>query len=104
MAIPALDTSKEWFFHFGSLVPNAIPIKIEEKTGVITFDIRIGPKRTITVELLSLNEEEQLIEGKYTDGPVGDKENLIFEILEAGRLRGHPKGSLVRDVWMLTSK
>lgn len=104
MVPPALDTSKKWFFHFASLVPNAIPIKIEEKTGVATFDIHITPQRKITIELLSFNEEEQIIEGKYTVGPVGDKENVVFEILESGKLIGHPKGSLVRDVWMLTSK
>jgi hypothetical protein len=103
MAMPALDPKKNWFFHFGSLVPNEEPIKMEEKEGVITFEIFLEPGRIIKIELLKLDEEERIIEGQYSVSPMSCKDPVIFRILENGKLVGRPSGFLERSVWTLTS-
>lgn len=103
MALPVLDTSKNWSLHFGSLAPNELPLKMQEKDGVVTFDIFLDPERTVKVELLRLNEEQQIIEGKYSIASIGAFDSVIFQIQENGNLVARPTGMLERSVWTLTS-
>ncbi len=77
---------------------------MEEKEGVVTFEIPLGPDRVIRIELLARKEEEQIVEGRYTVSPMTNKETVIFQIQDAGKLLARPTGSLARNVWMLTSK
>ncbi|MBS0604863.1 MAG: hypothetical protein JSS60_07490 [Verrucomicrobia bacterium] len=104
MASPVLDLRKKWVFHFGGLVENEIPLKLIEKNGVITFIVPLGPNRDIKIELISSRENGQIIEGKYTLTPFESKETVLFKLTEAGKLIGRPKGTLSRDVWMISPK
>lgn len=102
MALPALDITRNWSFQFASLVTNKIPVTMEDNAGVITFSVPLDPYREIRIELFTQDEEEQIIAGKYTVGPLGNTETVIFKILESG-LVGQPEGSLAREKWKLTS-
>lgn len=103
MALPILDLTKNWAFHFGGLSKNQVPLRLEEKEGTISFYIPLAIGRGIQIELLSFNAKEQIVEGKYTVLPSNNKETVIFKILEVGKLLGHPKGSLSRQSWMITA-
>jgi hypothetical protein len=103
MTSPVIDVTKNWFFHFGGLVKNKIPLDLEEKEGVVTFVIYLEPNRSIQFELNVLNEKKNIIEGNYTLSNFENKERVNFQILKPGKLLAHPTGSLSRDVWMITS-
>lgn len=102
---PAIDPNKNWVFHFGSLVKNETPIKIQDRNGLVSFSIPYDGLRKIHIELLSLNVEEKLIEGKYSIGSSRLKENVLFKVLNDGKLlQGNPQGSLSRHVWSISVK
>ncbi|MGC1877962.1 MAG: hypothetical protein WA347_07890 [Rhabdochlamydiaceae bacterium] len=103
MVSKVIDLTQNWVIHFDSLVKNEIPLKMEEKDGVISFFVPFDRHRGITVELMTLKEEEQIVEGKYTANPFSYKEEVVFKILKVGKLLGKPKGSMSRDVWMISS-
>jgi hypothetical protein len=102
---PAIDPNKNWVFHFGSLAKNETPIQMQNRNGVISFSIPFDGLRKIHIELLSLNEEEKLIVGKYSIGSSRLKENVFFKVLNEGKLlQGNPLGSLSRHFWSISSK
>ena len=101
----AIDPNKNWGFHFGNLVENWYPIKMEERNGAVNFSIIFDAERNLNFELLSLNQKDQTIEGKYSLGTSDFKDSVTFKILEGGRLlQGTPKGALARHVWTLSVK
>jgi hypothetical protein len=104
MVSKIIDSTKQWVFHFGGLVKNGIPLKIQEKEGIISFFVPLDGSRGIEIEMISLKEAEQIIEGKYAVWPSNHKETVVFKILEVGKLLGTPKGSMSRDAWTITSK
>jgi hypothetical protein len=104
MSVPVLDLSKNWFFHFGGLVKNEVPLKLEEKSGVINFVVYLDPNRIINIELTGFNENKSIIEGHYALSTLGNKEKVNFQVLKPGKLVGHPTGIFSRDVWTITSE
>ena len=101
----AIDPNKNWVFHFGSLVPNEVPLKMEDRNGTVCFSVPFEPQRKIYIELFSYNEEKKVIEGRYSLGDSRFKYPVNFEVLKGGRLlRGNPSGALSRHFWTISLK
>jgi hypothetical protein len=107
MAIPntTIDPNKSWVFHFGSLVKNEVPIKMQQKNDILSFSIPFDGQRSINIELFSYHEAEKTVEGKYSFGSSKIKDPVFFKVLEEGkRLQGTPKGFFSRQVWAISAK
>jgi hypothetical protein len=105
MIATVIDPNKNWVFSFGSLVKNEVSIKMQEKENMISFYIALDGKKGINIELISVDEEKNVVEGKYSIGSSDYKDTVIFKIIEAGKLlRGIPSGALSRQVWTIKAK
>ncbi len=101
----AIDPNKNWAFHFGSLVKNEVPIKMQQKNDIISFSIPFDGLRSINIELFSYQEVEKTIEGKYSFGSSNVKDNVFFKVLKGGKLlQGTPQGFFSRQVWTISTK
>jgi hypothetical protein len=98
-----IDTQKKWVFRFSNLVPNGVPIKFEEKDGMISFSIPLDEAKILNIKLIAsitfgieghysfMERNKQLSEGSVT-----------FQTLEEGRrYQGVPEGVFSRHIWCL---
>jgi len=102
---PVIDPNKNWVFQFGNLVSSEISIQMQNRDGLICFSVPFENRRRIYIELLAVNEEGKIIEGKYSLGTSRLKESVFFNVLNEGKLlQGVPQGTLSRHSWTINRK